>query len=136
MELKDLNPAERVALVALVHRSVLSDNALSEGETEEIKLLAEELGEDSYRAVSIVAEAYVKNLDGLREVLTTITRREARELIYGTLLKISLPETVGAGENVVLDLLTDVWAIRPLYEDFPAEDAQDTDEKKPEQAAE
>mgnify|MGYP000001593317 CR=1 FL=1 len=58
MELKDLNAAERVALVALVHRSVLSDNAVSDNENEDIARLARELGEDSYWAVAEVANAH------------------------------------------------------------------------------
>lgn len=129
MELKDLNAAERVALVALVHRSVLSDNAVSDNENEDIARLARELGEDSYWAVAEVANAHVQNLDKLREVLVSVTNPEARELIYGTLFKVAIDETVGPGESELLDLVGEVWGLRPKFEGFPSEEDA-TDEKE------
>lgn len=131
MELKDLNAAERVALVALVHRCVLSDNSLSVTENEDLGLLASAMGEDSYQAVAEVANSHIQNLDKLREVLDAVTNPEARELIYGTLMEIAIDETVGPGESELLDLVGEVWGLRPSFEGFPSESEDEpSDEKK------
>lgn len=131
MEIKDLNPTERVALVALVRASVLSDGALSETETAEYDLLVTEMGEESYREAAAVATERVYDDASLRRLLEAVTRTGAREVIYGTLFQISTAETVTRGESRLLELVGKMWGLDPKFVDFPepaADGAPDSDD--------
>jgi len=121
-ELKDLNATERTALVALVRASVLSDGNLSESESSAFDLLIAAFGEEGYRAAAEAATEAAHDEQSLRALLAQVENANARELIYGTLLEVSSSETVDAGEGALLDLVGEVFGIRPQFEEFPAEE--------------
>jgi hypothetical protein len=125
MELKELNPAERLALAALVRFSVMSDGTLSENEAGEIGFLVTEMGEETYRVAVEAAFQRVKDQDSLKAVLAEVTNPEARELIYGTLLEVAIPETIDPRESRLLDFVATEWGLTPTFEDFPAEEGDD-----------
>ena len=125
MELKDLSPGDRVALAALVRFSVMSDGTLSENEAGEIGFLVTELGEEVYQAAVEVASQRVTDLPTLKAVLAEVTDPEARELIYGTLVEVAIPETIDPNESRLLELVAGAWGLTPTFEDFPADEGDD-----------
>ena len=116
MEIKDLDQQERVVLAALVKFTVMSDGLVSEGEAGEIDAIVAELGEVNYQVAMDVAREKVTDLESLRQVLESVTRQEARELLYGTVIELSLPESIDPREGELLDLLSEVWSIQPEFE--------------------
>jgi hypothetical protein len=49
MELRDLNPDEKIALAALLEFVVLASGHVTENEEREIDAIVDEIGEDAYR---------------------------------------------------------------------------------------
>lgn len=116
MELKDLNQDERVALVALIEMMVQSDTRVSDNEAVRVALDAAELGPAAYRAAVEELDRRFPDESDLRAFLTTITRQEARELIYATALDAALADTPDVAEVKVLDWLAGLWKISTRIE--------------------
>jgi hypothetical protein len=128
MELNDLDPTERVALAALVRFSVMSDGTLSEQETSEIGFVVTEIGEEAYRIALETASRRVKDAATLKALIAEGGRPEARELIYGTLLEAAIPDTIDPAESKLLELVAEVWGIKPEFEGFPEDGEAGEDE--------
>jgi hypothetical protein len=123
MELKDLTREQKIALVALLEKVAGSDGMVTEAEGAEIAGVAEALGEDEYRELLNEAEERCPDEKALDAFLGTITDREARELIYGTVLEESLADiSLQEGRQVeLLRRLADAWNIE--VDIAPEEDA-------------
>jgi hypothetical protein len=112
MELTDLTRDERVALVGLTKILLTSDGKVSDEEVEHIEAIIEDVGDDSYtEALDTYEETFATDRERFRQFLTTITRQEARELIFGTVLEAAGAEAVGPAEAEPLDWLAKAWNV-------------------------
>jgi hypothetical protein len=122
MEIRDLNPDERAALVGLMKVIVMSDGNVSEDELEHVESLVEAFGLDDYQRTLDSVEKRFKDDAAFRKFLTGVTRQEARELIFATLLE-SAGEGVLEGKEVeMLDWLSATWNVKIEIEDGAASD--------------
>jgi hypothetical protein len=120
MEIRDLNPDERAALVGLMKVIVMSDGNVSEDELEHVESLVEAFGLDDYQRTLDSVEKRFKDDAAFRKFLTGVTRQEARELIFATLLE-SAGEGVLEGKEVeMLDWLSATWNVKIEIEDGAA----------------
>jgi hypothetical protein len=111
MELNELTAEERIALVALLEFVIESDGRVSEDEADRIDAVVAAIGEDAYRTAAAEVDRRFEDEDGLRAFLPSITRPEARELIYGVVLDAAISDAVNARESELLEWLADVWRI-------------------------
>lgn len=113
MEMRELSDDQQVALVGLVEALTISDTVISESERAEINRIANELGEDRYRAALDRAERRFPGLRELKEHLAAIDDPEARELIYG----VAVEEIVNSPSPdhatfALIDWLAQTWGIQ------------------------
>ncbi|HET6148897.1 MAG TPA: hypothetical protein VFH68_15275 [Polyangia bacterium] len=122
MELQDLNGDERTALVGLMREVVMSDANLSDDELDEVADIVDAFGEEGYQAALDAFEARFSDDDTFRRFLATITRQEARELIYGTVLQGAAADAIEGGESELLTWLADTWKVEVQIQDQPEGD--------------
>jgi uncharacterized tellurite resistance protein B-like protein len=123
MELTDLNPNERLALVALIEATVRADHGVSEEEEEAIAEIIDALGEGAYREAVEAADKRFQSEADLKAFLQGIQREEARSLIYGTVLDLAMSDVVTGSESPLLSWLASTWNVEAAIE-APAEDEQ------------
>jgi hypothetical protein len=117
MELSDLSRDERIALVALVELVVESDPTVTEEEVDRVQAIIDAIGEPAYRdAVAEVDERFGDEED-LRKCLRTVTRQEARELIYEATLEAAIPDVIGVRESQLLEWLAKEWGMVLRFEE-------------------
>ena len=116
MELNELTHDERLALVALVEVVVASDANVSEDEQDQIAHIAGAFGDDAYRALANEADKRFPDEEALKAFLAGVPRQEARELIYGEVLKTALPDLIDTHESSLLGWLATVWKITVQFE--------------------
>ncbi len=113
MELTELTPEEQVALVALLEFVIELDGRVSDAEADRIDAVVAVIGEDAYREAAAEVDSRFEDEDGLRAFLPTITRQEARELIYGTIFEAAASDPASARESELVDWLARLWQIAP-----------------------
>jgi hypothetical protein len=119
MDLRGLDHDERLALVALVEWVLKSDNRTTEREFEEFGRVVEAVGDDAYQALADeVATRFTDDAD-LRAFLPAVTRQDARELIFTTILDVAIADGVDVHESELLAWLADLWGIEIEFEDEP-----------------
>lgn len=123
MELTDLDPNERLALVALIEATVRADHGVSQEEEDVIADVIDALGEGHYREAVEAADRRFKNEGDLKSFLQGIQREEARSLIYGTVLDLAMSDVVTGSESPLLSWLASTWNVEASVE-APAEDEQ------------
>ncbi len=128
MELADLNPDERCALVGLLKLVVMSDGNVSDEELEHVEDLIDAFGATGYeQSLNSYEARFGGSGDEFRAFLKTIERQEARELIFGTVLEAAGAEAVEPRESELLDWLAAAWNVKVEFEGVPdqepAEDA-------------
>jgi hypothetical protein len=119
MELRDLSHEERLALVALLEVVLESDRVVSDGEVADIDRVVAELGQDEYQRLVPEVDRRFPTEDELKQFLPSITRQDARELIYGTVLDTAIEDSVDPRESELLDWLAALWNVRVELEDEP-----------------
>jgi uncharacterized tellurite resistance protein B-like protein len=112
LELKDLTADERLALVALLERVVEADSYVTESEATHVHTVIAAVGEEAYEAAAGEADRRFQSHEELRRFIGTITRAEARELIYETLLEAALADTPVKAEREFLDWVASAWNIQ------------------------
>jgi hypothetical protein len=117
MEIRDLNPDERTALVGLMKVLVMSDGNVSEDELEHVESLVEAFGPDDYQRTLDNVEKRFADDGAFRKFLTGITRQEARELIFATLLESAGEGALEGKEVEMLDWLSATWNVKIEIED-------------------
>ncbi|MDZ4695267.1 MAG: TerB family tellurite resistance protein [Deltaproteobacteria bacterium] len=117
MNIEELNPDERLALVALVKTVILADGHVSTEEVEELEDLVDALGEPAYQALLTEAERRFKTEKSMKDFLKTITGEDAREVILGTVMEMALSDSVDRSESELLDWLAETWEIEIQYEE-------------------
>jgi hypothetical protein len=122
MELTDLEPDERTALVGLLKLAVMSDGNVSEDELERVEDIVDALGEEVYQNTLDTFETRFPDLPAFQKFLRGITRQEARELIYGTILEGSIADSVEGRESDLLTWLAEAWNVEVKIEGAPQGD--------------
>ena len=122
MEIRDLTHDERLALVALIEIVVEADRNVSEEEILELGLVGSELGAEEYDRLADLANERFPDEDALKAFLPSITRQEARELIYGQVLDAAVEDGVDVLESELLDWLAKAWNVRVEIIDEPGGD--------------
>jgi hypothetical protein len=128
MELSELKRHEVVVLAALTRMAAFADHRVSDDEASAIHIIAEEVGEELFSAALAEAEREIGDRASLRARLGDVVRREAQELLFGTVLDLSIQDSVDVGEDALLDLLTEVWGVSAQFE-IPDELAEGDDEE-------
>jgi hypothetical protein len=123
MELTDLDPNERLALVALIEATVQADHGVSQEEEEVLADIVDAIGEGPYREAVEAADKRFSNEADLKAFLQGIQREEARGLIYGTLLDLAMSDVVTGSESPLLSWLASTWNVEAAIE-APADDAE------------
>jgi hypothetical protein len=119
MELAELNRDEQIALAGLLEFVVLASGHVTEDEHNEIDAIVEALGEDKYRSAVDEVDRRFEDEESMREFLHSITRQEAREVIYGTVMEAAMADSVEGRESALLDWLAVEWKIEVTYETPP-----------------
>jgi hypothetical protein len=121
MELRELNPEERVALAALIEFVVLASGHVTEDEEREIQEVVREIGEDVYRKAVEEVDRRFPDEEAAKKFLLTITRPEARELIFGAVMGAAMTDTMEGHESTILDWVAKEWKLEVKYEEPPAD---------------
>jgi hypothetical protein len=121
MELHDLNPDEKIALAALIEFVMLASGHVTEDEEREIDEIVGEIGEDAYRLAVEQVDQRFPDEEAAKKFLATITRPEARELIYGAVTGAAMTDTIEGRESTILDWVAKEWQLEVKYEEPPAE---------------
>jgi len=116
MELTDLNPDERLALVALIEATVRADHGVSQEEEDVIADVIDALGEGAYREAVEAADKRFKSEADLKAFLQGIKLEEARGLIYGTVLDLAMSDVVTGSESPLLSWLASTWNVETAIE--------------------
>jgi uncharacterized protein YpuA (DUF1002 family) len=122
MELRDLNHEERLALVALLEMVLESDRRVADGEIAEIDRVVDELGREEYQRLVAEVDQRFPTEEELKAFLPSITRQDARDLIYGTALDTAIEDAVDSWESSLLDWLAALWNVRVDFEEEPDDD--------------
>lgn len=117
MDIKELNHNERLALVALVKAVIMPEEQVPIEEVEELRDIVEELGEDTYQSLLTEVEERFSSEDDVRRFLATISRQDARELIYGTIMEMALSDSIDCAESEVLAWLADAWKVEVQFDE-------------------
>ncbi|HEX2660468.1 MAG TPA: TerB family tellurite resistance protein [Polyangia bacterium] len=117
MDLHDLNDDERTALVGLVKAVIFADGRISDDERDEVAEIVEALGEDAYQKHMDAFEERFPDEPAFQKFLTTITRQEARELIYGTILDGAAADAIEGNESELLSWLASAWDLEVTVAD-------------------
>lgn len=121
MELQDLDHDERLALVALLEIVIDADAEVSDAELEILDEISEEIGEELYEDTADEVDRRFQDEEALRAFLPSITRQEAREVIFGTVLDAALVDAVNGAEGDLLTWLAKAWNVSVETEDPEAE---------------
>ncbi len=119
MELRELNPDERIALAALLEFVVLASGHVTEDEEREIDDIVGELGEDEYRKAVEEVDRRFPDEEAAKKFLKTIKHQEARELIYGAVLEAAMTDTIEGRESQMLEWVAKEWNIEVEFESPP-----------------
>ena len=109
--LASLKSDERLALVALAERILLSDRSADEDEANALDAFVEEFGPDDYAALVARADAELEDEDRFKSLLASITDQDARELILGTVVELALVEGVHPGEAEWIGWASEAWNV-------------------------
>jgi hypothetical protein len=120
MELADLNKDEQLALAGLLEFVVMASGHVTEDEEHEIAAIVEAIGEEPYRKAVEAVDKRFPDEQALRVFLSSITRQEAREIIYGTVTEAAMTDTVEGRESALLEWLAKEWNVEVTYEQPPA----------------
>jgi hypothetical protein len=106
-----LTADERLALVALIERVLLSERSTDEDEAEALDAFVEEFGEEDYAALVARVDSELEDDDSLKAFLSTIADPDARELILGTVVELALVEGVHTGEAEWIGWTSEAWNV-------------------------
>jgi hypothetical protein len=106
-----LTADERLALVALIERVLLSERSADDDEAAALDSFVEEFGEADYAALVARADSEFEDDDRLKAFLATVTDQDARELILGTVVELALVEGVQTGEAEWIGWTSEAWNV-------------------------
>jgi len=111
MELRDLNHDERVALVGVIELVLESDATVSREEQGVLAAIDAALGAGAYRRLADEIDRRFREEEAVKAFLPSITRQEARELIYATALEAAIPGAIDPRESKLLEWVASIWNV-------------------------
>ena len=112
MDIGDLTDEERIALVSLLREVIQADDVYSDAERRGIRALRKEMGEAVFDdAVAEAADRFRSRAD-VKAHAKSITRPEARRLIYERLLEVADSDGLVPAEEKPLVWLASWWDIK------------------------
>ena len=121
MNFSTLTNEERLLLGALIRLMVRADGQFSEAEEAMISTIGDELtteasathdrGRALWAAVSESAQHFPTDAS-FRAAIPTVTRPEARELIFAVLPGVASAETISLAARTILDALRLAWSLK------------------------
>ncbi|MBN8609433.1 MAG: TerB family tellurite resistance protein [Deltaproteobacteria bacterium] len=113
MNLSDLTADEKLVLGALIRLMVRADGRFTEEEEQRIQEIGADVGsaEELWRAVSESAQRYTSEA-ATKTAIPSVTRPEARTMIFDVLFGVATADTIAPGEQAILDSLREAWDIR------------------------
>jgi len=112
MELSDLDQGERTALIGLMKLVVLSDTEVSDDELDHIETLVDAFGEGEYQRTLDALETQLADPAQFRDFLRGVSRQDARDLIFGTVLEAAGEGALEGREAELLDWLSRNWNVK------------------------
>ena len=106
-----LTADERLALVALIERVLLSERSADDDEAAALDAFVEEFGEGDYAALVARADSEFEDDDRFKALLASITDPDVRELILGTVVELALVEGVQTGEAEWIGWTSEAWNV-------------------------
>jgi hypothetical protein len=110
MTLAELEHHEQVALLALLGLMARLDGQVSGDEMELLNRVLLELGKDSFEKAAHEA-AQLPDTEAILMTAGTVTRTEAREILFELLFDMAVRESIAEREAKVLDYLTETWQL-------------------------
>lgn len=118
MELEELNDNEVAGLVALLRTVAMASGHVSPEEAASLGAVIDAVGEETYARALPLVEGALTDEPSLRAYLTEkVTRQDARDLIYGTVLEAAMADTIEAHEAPLMAWLAKAWNIEIHVED-------------------
>ena len=111
MQLTELQPAELLALVAVTRAIVRADGQVSPEEGRMVAKIALAVGEETYRRTFAQSVEHFTDEASLKRFLESISRPEARTLIFDTALDMATADQLSPAELPLLRWLEEVWGI-------------------------
>jgi len=109
MEIHDLTDEELVALAGLMREVIRADHEYTDPERDHVDELAAELGEERFERVFHEAKERLTSIHEVKEHAKTITRDEARRVIFDFLMKLAYADGVAREEEKPLRWLASWW---------------------------
>ena len=97
----------------------MADGQVTIEEVEELQTLVDDLGLETYQELLGEATLRIDSKEAAHTFLGTIKRQEAREYIFGVVMKMAMADTVDQSESDMLDWLTEAWHIQVVFESPP-----------------
>jgi uncharacterized tellurite resistance protein B-like protein len=105
---ESLDEQEQLSLVVLLKAIVTADGTVSPEEGVELSMVARQLDPQVFQR----ADAILFNgREGLRSFLRTVTRQDARDIIYDTMLHVAKADGIDLDEAAILDDVVEAWDI-------------------------
>lgn len=111
MEIAELTDDEQLALVGLIEFVGESNANITDEEQDEISGLVGALGTERYRGLVEAVDRKFADEKALKSHLQTITRPEARELIFGLVLETTLSDPENLKNSQMIDWLRGTWNV-------------------------
>jgi len=111
MELRELSPEEDVVLVGLLREVSSADGRYSESEKRHIDRVRATLGEARFDAAVALARERFKSREAVKVAAKTVTRKDARVVIYDTLDARAASDGRTAEEEKPLAWLASWWEL-------------------------
>ena len=127
MELQDLNADERIALVGLMKEVVMADRKCRRTSSTRSKRSSMPSARRATSRRWTPSTSRFLDQESFQRFLATITRQEARELIYGNVLQAAAADAIEGRESELLSWLADVWNIEVKIDGRPTATARRAD---------
>jgi len=108
MTLDDLSQPEQVVLLALVGLMARMDGSVSQDELELLEQIADEIGAERFDAARDEA-AGLADGGAILRAASSVTRPEAREVIFELVYGIAVRDTIAPSEAALLNELAGAW---------------------------
>ncbi len=111
MDIRELSSEENIALVGLLKLVIQADKLYSLKESAELKHVASLIGADVFHRSVEAARKKLKTLEDVKAFAPSVTRQEARMLIFSLLQEMAHVDGVVADEEHSLEWLAKLWNI-------------------------
>jgi tellurite resistance protein len=116
MDVSALSDSEQTVLLALVGLLARADGRLSQTEMSTLEKLRSALTTERFQQIRDAAAA-LANDEAILNAARGVTRPEAREVIFGVLYEMAIPDVIDPSEVALLEQVAALWGLEaPLPE--------------------